>query len=70
MKVVNKRLLVTQGGATIVRGRIYEQTQLGDHKTRLTVKAPDGGWPTKVIVPDGLIERGTATYKGAEFKIY
>lgn len=53
-----------------MRGRIYEQTQLGDHKTRLTVKAPDGGWPTKVIVPDGLIERGTATYRGAEFKIY
>lgn len=53
-----------------MRGRIYEQTQLGDHKTRLTVKAPDGGWPTKVIVPDGLIERGMATYKGAEFKIY
>ncbi len=68
--MVNKRLLVTQGGATIVRGRIYEQTKLGSHKTRLKVKAPDGGWPTNVIVPDGLIERGFATYRGAEFKIY
>ena len=67
---MNKRLVVTQGGATIIRGRIYEQTKLGDHKTRLTIKAADGGWPTKVIVPDGLIERGMATYKGAEFRIY
>lgn len=70
MDVVNKRLLVTQGGATIVRGRIYEQTKLGSRKTRLKVKAPDGGWPTNVIVPDGLLERGFATYRGAEFKIY
>lgn len=68
--MVNKRLLVTQGGATIVRGRIYEQIKLSSHKTRLKVKAPDGGWPTNVIVPDGLLERGIATYKGAEFKIY
>lgn len=67
---MNKRLVVTQGGATIIRGRIYEQIKLGDHKTRLTIKAADGGWPSRVIVPDGLLERGEATFKGAEFRIY
>ncbi|AHZ60195.1 hypothetical protein HQ81_0151 [Dickeya phage phiDP23.1] len=56
MKVVNKRLLVTQGGATIVRGRIYEQTQLGDHKTRLTVKnvmddLAANGWDVEKCAP-------------------
>lgn len=68
--MLNKRLVVSQGGATLIRGRIYEQVKLGDHKTRLTVKAPDGGWPSKVIVPDSLLERGEAVYKGAEFRIY
>lgn len=68
--MVNKRLVVTQGGATLIRGRVYEQIKLSNHKTRLTVKAPDGGWPTRVIVPDSLLEKGIATYKGAEFRIY
>lgn len=67
---MNKRLVVTQGGATLIRGRVYEQIKLANHRTRLTVKAPDGGFPTKVIVPDSLLERGEAVYKGAEFRIY
>ena len=68
--MLNKRLVVTQAGATLIRGRIYEQVKLADHKTRLTIKAADGGWPSRVIVPDGLLERGTAEFKGAEFRIY
>lgn len=68
--MVNKRLVVTQGGATIIRGRIYQQIKLVDHKTKLTIKAPDGGWPSNVIVPDSLIESGSAKYRGVEFRIY
>lgn len=68
--MLNKRLVVTQSGATIIRGRIYEQEKHGKHKTRLTIKCLEGGFPTRVTVPDSLLDTGCAKYKGVEFKIY